>query len=118
MAGLPVGEDDNTWANLAQYSRNLFPVLHGVFDGAIGQVESIAPAYPKQLCRFCCFACTILGCAASSCLAAGQIEDGSAQATRGHAQKSAAAGLLYVISVCRDCEHIGATIRLCIRHCA
>ena len=82
-------------------------IFERVCNGAVGQVERLAPAHAENARGFFGFARTFFGGAAGSGFALGQIENGGAQAARGHAQQGAAAGLLHVVAMSGDGQHIG-----------
>src|SRR6266568_983190 len=107
MARLPVRQDDYARTNTTQNVDNLLPVVESVFDCAVGQVECIAPAYAQQSGSLGSFAAAIFRGATASGFTSRQIENRSAKAARGHAQQGSAAGLLHIIAMRRNGQHIG-----------
>src|ERR1039458_8790874 len=76
------------------------------------RVFSTAPsgrssAWRQQARGFSGFAGTLFGAAAGSSFALGEVQNGGAQAARGHAQQGSAAGLFHVVAVGGDGEYIG-----------
>ena len=61
------------------------------------------------------FAGAVFGGAAGSGFAPGEVEDGGAQATRGHTQEGSAAGLFHIVTVRGNGQHVA---RGCGRHIA
>ena len=107
VARLPVGQNDDAGAEQAQDAHDFEAVFQGVFDRAVGQVESLPPAGAQQARGLRGFAGALFGAAAGSGLALGQVENGGAQAARGHAQQGSAAGLFHVVAVRGDGQNVG-----------
>ena len=110
MARLPVGQNDDARAEQAEDADDGDAVFEGVFDGAVGQVERLAPADAEDAGGFIGFARALVGGAAGSGFALGQIENGGAQAARRHAQQGSAAGLFHVVAVSGNGQNIGAEV--------
>ena len=108
MARLPVGQDHNARPHLAQHANNFRAILQCILDSAVGQVERLAPAHAQQPRRFCGFARAIFGGSARSGFALGQIENRRAQAASSHAQQRPAAGLLHVVAMRGNGQHISS----------
>ena len=56
MARLPVGQNHDAGAQLAQHAHDLDAIFKGVFDRAVGQVERLPPADAEQTRGFSGFA--------------------------------------------------------------
>src|ERR1700720_2395503 len=106
MASLPVRQDHHSRMLLANHARNFQPVLRGVLDSAVGDVQGMTPRHTKNLSRFRSLAGTIFRRAAGSHLALSQVENPSAMATLGHLEHGAAAGLLDIVTVGGDSEDV------------
>ena len=110
MAGLPVGKDHDAGTEQAQDADDGDAVFESVFDGAVGQGERLTPANAKNTGGFIGFAGALIGSAAGSGFALGEIENGGAQAARSHAQEGSPAGLLHVVAVSGDGKDIGSEV--------
>jgi hypothetical protein len=102
VAGLPVGKDDDARAEMADDARDSDAVVEGVFDGAVGQGECLAPADAEDAGGFIGFAGAVFGSTPGAGFALGEVEDGGAEAAGGGAEHGSAAGLLGVVSVSCD----------------
>src|SRR4051794_9314412 len=98
MASFPIGKDDDTRPLLADDTRDLQPVLPGVLDASVWNVERLPPAHFQNLCRSFGFARAVLRRAARPQLALSQVEDAGRVAQARHLQESAATGLLHVVT--------------------
>src|SRR5437764_7792212 len=99
MAALPIGKDHDSWPLLAYDSRDLQPVLPGVFHAAIRNIERLPKADLQDLGGFGGFAGPVFGGAAGAHLSLGEVEDSGAVPLLRHLEQGAAAGLLYVITM-------------------
>src|SRR5664279_3466199 len=106
MAALPVGQDDHARTLLANDAGNLDAVGVVVLDPAIGDVERLAPRHLQDASRINCFAGARFSGAARSQLALRKVEDAGARALRRHLQQRATAGLLHVVAVSGNGEHV------------
>ena len=99
MPCLPIGQNDHAGTQEAQHAHNFEAVFQGVFDRAVGQVERLPPAHAQQARSFGGFVGALFRVAAGSGLALCQIQNGSAQAARGHAQQGSPAGLFHIVAM-------------------
>src|SRR5271168_4403832 len=99
MAALPVGQNDDARAGLANYGCDLQPVLPRVFDSPIRDVEGVTPGRAENFRGVGGFTGAIVGGAARTHLALGQVEDAGALSVLRSFQQRAAAGLLDVVAV-------------------
>ena len=109
MPSLPVGKYHHSWPLLPQHAHHFQPVLPGVLDPPVGNVERLPPRRAQYFRRICRFARAIFGAAPRSHLALGQIEDSGAMAALRHLEQRAAAGLLYVVAVGSQGKNIERT---------
>ena len=110
MASLPVGKNDDARAKPAEDADHGDAILKRVLNGAVGQGERLPPSHAQNARGFFGLAGALLGRAAGSGFALGEIENGSAQAARRHAQQCAAAGLLHVVAMRGDSQDVGAEV--------
>jgi len=87
-------------------SRNFQAIFKGVFDAPIGDIERLAPRDFQNAGGVGCFTGTVFGSAPCSHFTAGQIEYPSAITALRHFEQRATAGLLDVITMGGDGEHI------------
>ena len=99
MPSLPVRQNHHARPRLADHARYFQPVLPGVFDAAVGNIERPPPARAENSRRVRRLARAIFGGAARAHFALRQIENAGALAALGHLQQRAAAGLLHVVAV-------------------
>src|SRR5713226_1051411 len=106
MPSLPIGQDHDARPSLADYGRDFQTVLPGVFHAAVGNVEGSPPTYTQDSGRIAGFAGAVVGRAARTHLALGQVKDAGAVSELGHLEQRAAAGLLYIVAVSGDGQDI------------
>src|SRR5208337_4427090 len=106
MAALPVGKNDYARALLANDAGDLDAVGVGVLDAAIGNVEGFAPCDLQNTRCFGGFGGAALGGAARSQFALREVENAGARALTRHLQQRAATGLLHVVAMGGDGEHV------------
>ena len=106
MAPLPIGKDDDAGAQAAEDGGDLEAVFEGVLDVAVGEVEGFAMGDAEDAGGGVGFGGTLGGGASGTRLAAGEIEDAGAPAEGLLDEEGASAGLLYVIAVGRNGQHI------------
>src|SRR5258708_4416101 len=99
MASLPVRKDHHTRTRPANHSCNLQPVDPGVLNPAVRYVQSFAPGDAKKTRSFVGFAFAIGGRAACAHLTASEIEDSRMASSLRSVERSAATGLLNVITM-------------------
>jgi len=107
MARLPIGKDHDAGAEMAQNVGDLHTIFEGIFDCAVGKVESLASGNTEEAGCFSGFLSSFAGGAAGSGFALRKVEDGGAEAAGGHAEEGAAAGLFYVVAVGGDGQDVG-----------
>jgi hypothetical protein len=103
---LPVGQNDHPRPQPAQHGDDLQPVLPGIFDAAVGQIERLAPADLEDAGGGRRLLCPLPGRAPRAGLAAGQVEDPGLEAEGAHLQQGAAAGLLHIIAMGGDGQDV------------
>src|ERR1019366_7690148 len=106
MAALPVRQDDHARALLANDAGNLNAVGVVVLNPAIRDVERFAPRHLQNARCVGRFAGARFGRAARSKLALREVKDAGACALRRHLQQRAAAGLLYIVAMRGNGEHV------------
>ena len=92
---------------MANDTRDFQPVVVGVLDPAVGNIERLPPAGFENARRFVGFARAIFDGAARAHLALRQVEDGGAVSALGHLQQRAATGLLHIITMGGDGKNVG-----------
>src|SRR5580700_7113570 len=102
MAPLPVWQNNHSWSRLANHVCDPQPVLPGVLDAPVRNVEGPAPARAQNLRRIGCLARPIVGGPARPHLALRQVEDAGALPALRSFQQSAAASLLHVVAMRGD----------------
>ncbi len=111
MAALPVGQDHDPRSEATQNGGDLEAVFEGVLDVPVGQVEGFAGDDFQDSSGFCGLGLALLGGAAGARLAACQVEDTGAPATRLHGQQGTTAGLFDVVAVGSDGEYVDLIFR-------
>jgi hypothetical protein len=111
MARLPVGKDHDARAEEAEDADYGDAVFQGIFDCAVGEIESLTPACTEDAGGFISFTGALIGCAAGSGFTLSEIENGGTQAARSHAQERTPAGLFHVVAVSCDGQDIGSEVR-------
>ena len=106
MPPLPVGQNDHPRPRLPNHGGDLQPVLVGVLDAAVRNVERAPPTHAQNLGRVIGFARAIFRRAPRPHLALRQVEDARALAALRGLQQRAAAGLLYVVAVRGDGQDV------------
>src|SRR5579872_5460424 len=99
MPPLPVGKHHDSRPLLPDDTCNLQTVFPGVFDSAIGDVESMAEGDFQNPGCLCCFTGAVLGRAASPHLPLRQIKDTGAVPSLRHLEQSAATCLLHIVAM-------------------
>src|SRR4029077_5409129 len=112
MAALPIGEDDNARALLADHPSNFQPILPGVFNATIGDIERVPPTDSQDSCRSLGFGGALGSAATRPQFTLGEVEDASFVPQGGHLRQRAAASLLYVVAVCRNGQNFNAHVCL------
>src|SRR5437588_8021085 len=120
MAALPIGKNHHSRLALAKYRGYLEPILPGVLDASVRNIEGAAPAYLENGGGGIGLASAISGAAARAHFALRQIEDAGAMASLRHLEQRAAAGLLHIVAVRGDGQNIerDAHFFLSTRKCA
>src|SRR5260370_31882305 len=106
MTPLPVGKNQHARTLLAEYEDDLQSMLTGIFDAAVGNVESFAPGNVQDARRLRGFSRPVFGGAARSHFTLGEIEDAGAVSALGHLEQSSAAGLFYVVAMRGQGENV------------
>jgi hypothetical protein len=91
---------------LADYARDFQPVLKGVLDSPVGNVQSLPPRDAEYLRSFFGLARAVFRSASRSHFSLSEIEDASAASALSHLQQRAPASLFDVVAVGRDCQNI------------
>ncbi len=99
MPPLPVRKYYHSRPLLAQHAHNLQPVFPGVLHPPVGNVERLPPRHAQDFRCLRCLAGAIFRAAPRAHLSPGEIENSGAISALRHLQQSAAAGLLYVVTV-------------------
>ena len=106
VPSLPVGQDDDARPRLPNHARDLQTVLPSILDAAVGKIQRPSPIDSQNLCRIIRFAGTIFRRAARAHFTLREVENARAlPALRGFQQR-AAAGLLDVVAVRGDGQHV------------
>ena len=106
VATLPVGENDDPWAQTTEDGRDLQPISKGVFHVAVGQVERLAMVHAQETGGGIRFG-GALGCGtAGATFAPRQVEDAGTPAQGMLHQQSSAAGLFHVVAMRGDGEDV------------
>ncbi len=106
MPSLPIRKNHHARTHLADYACHFKPILPGIFDAAIGNIESAPPACAENPCCIGGLAGAILCRAACAQLALRQIENAGPLTALRHLQQRATAGLLYIVTVCGNGENV------------
>src|SRR5262249_8785585 len=106
MAPLPVRKNYHPRSLLAQYTRDPEPVLPGIFHAAIGNLQGMAKAGLQNCCRIGGFPGAILGGAACSHLALGEIENSCAPAALRQLEQRSPARLFDVVAMGRNGQNV------------
>ena len=110
MAGLPVRQNQDSRPQLANDARDFQPVVVGVLDPAVRNIQRLPPAGFEDASRLVRFARAIFDRTARAHLALSEIENRSAVAALGHLQQRAAAGLLHVVAMGSDGKNISLIV--------
>jgi hypothetical protein len=106
MPAFPIRKYDHARLEFADHACNLEPIFPRVLHASIRNVQCIAPADFQNAGGGGGFSCAVFRCSARPHFAAGQIEYRRALPALRHLEQRSAAGLLYVIAVRRDSQHI------------
>src|ERR1700682_95341 len=106
MPALPVRQDHDARERLADYGRNLQPVLPCVLHATVRNAEGPTPTYTQDSGGIIRFTGAIVGSAARAHLAWGQVEHAGAVSKLSHLEQRATTGLLHVVAVSGDGEDI------------
>src|SRR5579864_546124 len=106
MPALPIGKDDYTRACAPNHTCDLQAVLPRVLYSPVLDVERLPPRHFQNPCRFIRLPLAVFSTAASSHLAASQIENAGAMPALSHLQQGPAAGLLHVIAMRGDRQNV------------
>ena len=106
MPPLPVRQDDHPRARLSNHAGDLQPVLPRVLNAPVGNIERPPPAHAENLRRVCGFTGAIFSRAPRAHLALGQVKNARALPALRSLQQSAAAGLLYIVTMRGDGQDV------------
>src|SRR2546423_8049595 len=106
MPSFPVRKNHYTWPSFADDGGNFQPVLPSVLDPAIGDIKRPPPPHAKNSRGVCRLVRAIFGGASRTHFALRQIENSRPLSALRHLQQRAAAGLLYIVAVCGNCQYI------------
>src|SRR5215467_2459297 len=102
MAPCPVWQHNHSRADLTEFAHDLYSVLIGVLDTAVGYIECLPPAYAENARCLCGLRSTVCSRTACASFALSQIKDRCPPTQSLHSQERATAGLLYVVTVRRN----------------
>src|SRR5579863_1713804 len=111
MASLPIGKNNYARARLTDHAGNFKPVLPGIFDASVRNIERTPPASPQNLRCIRSFARAVFCSATRAHLALREIENARSLAPLGRLQQRSAAGLFDVVTVSRHGENIKRSSR-------
>src|SRR5271167_592479 len=99
MPAFPVGKNQHAWALIAKHLRDLQPIVPGVLDPAIGNIERLTPRHFQYPSGVGCFPGAVFHSAARSHLTLRQVEDAGAVSSFGHLEQSSSTGLFNVVAM-------------------
>src|SRR5580700_7631615 len=106
MASLPVGKNDRARAGFADYAGDFEPVLPGVFNASVWNIERPSPARAQNLRGIRGFLRSIFGSTARAHFSLREVEDAGSLTPLGRLQQRSAAGLFHVVTVRSDGEDV------------
>src|SRR5579863_9628020 len=106
MPALPVGENHYPRTLLADQACDLQPVLPGVLDPAVGDVERVAVGDLQNLRSLGGFVSAVLRRAARPHFSLGEIENAGAKTALRHLEQRAATGLFDVVAMGGDGQDV------------
>src|SRR5215471_14787911 len=130
MPALPIGENHDARTLFTDHTGNLHPVLPGVLDAAVGNVQRVTEADLEDAGGVGGFTGAVLGGAPCAHFSLRQVEDSGAQPALRHFEQRTATRLLDVIamgsnrqdiqgwSVHSSSPHSRVTFSLTINRCA
>src|SRR4051794_24147400 len=106
MPPLPIGQNHDAWARLPNHRSNLQPVIPGVLDATVRNVQRPPPADAKNVCGIISLAFPIFSAAPRTHFAAREIKDACPLPAFRSLEQRAAAGLLHIVAVRGNSEDI------------
>src|SRR6266852_2669233 len=106
MPPSPIRENQYLRTLLPDPTRDLQPVLPGVLDAPVGNIECCAPRNFQNARSFGRLACPVFSRAAGAHFTFCQVQDAGAVSALGHLEQSAAAGLLDIVTMRGESENV------------
>ena len=106
MPSLPIRQDDDPWASVADHLGDFEPILPGVLNATVWNIERLSPLDAEDLRGIVRLALPIFRRAPGTHLTASEIEDAGALPSLSSFEQRAATGLFHIITVRGDRKNV------------